>query len=117
MSLRVEALSVEQNSDVTIIRTFIQANGIPIDFTGCTAKMRVRQTQDPASATIFSISTGSGEIALGGAAGTVSITISAALDVAITMGTYYYDLLQIDSLGKQSYLMSGPFVVEGTVSR
>lgn len=116
MALRIEPLSVEQDADDTFLRTFLQSNGVPIDFTGFTAKMKIRQTQDPSSSTILTLSTGSG-LTLGGTAGTLSISLTSAQTLAMGFGTYYYDIMLIDGLGGQSFIMGGPFIVGATVTR
>lgn len=81
--------TIEQGA--TFNRTFTWETGDPaepVDLTGWTARMTMRG----AGAEDFSLTTSNGRIALGGAEGTVSVTITAA-DTALLKATRYsYDL-------------------------
>lgn len=60
------------------------ATATPFDFTGCTARLQVRQSINAAAA--VDISTGSG-ITLGGAAGTIDILIPRAVTSTLAFKT------------------------------
>lgn len=71
--------------------TWKDENGVPIDLTGFTARMHMRETMD--SATPFlTLTTENGGITLGGAAGTIDILASATATSAITATAGVYDL-------------------------
>jgi hypothetical protein len=56
-----------------------------------------------------------GKIALGGAAGTVTVTLSAETTAALTSGKYVYDLV-LDSGTVVTRLLEGKFVVTPSVA-
>jgi hypothetical protein len=85
-----------------------------VDVTGYSAAMQVRKTTAEAD-TLASITQASG-ITLGGQAGTVALSISAATTGAITPGRHTYDLKLTSGSSVVTYLLSGVFEVEGKVT-
>lgn len=71
--------------------TWKDENATPIDLTGFTARMQMRETVE-ASMPFLSLTTENGGIALGGAAGTINILATAAATSAITASAGVYDL-------------------------
>lgn len=63
----------------------------PVDLTGYTARMMVRSDYENPTA-LIDMTTSNGRIALGGAAGTITLLISATDTAALTKGDYVYDL-------------------------
>lgn len=89
---------------------------IPVDLTGCTALAHIRTTA--AAATILLVlSTANGKIALGGADGTVTLTVSAAETAAFTWLTGVYDLYITFPHGIVRRLMGGTVTVSPEVTR
>jgi hypothetical protein len=78
------------------------------DLTGYSASMTVR---DSADATIVSLTTVNSRITLGGAAGTITLTILAATTATLTPGTYDYDLTLTSGGGTITRLIEGVFTV------
>lgn len=77
--------------------------------------MQVRDTITAAS-TLFSFTTENGGITLGGTAGTITVTATAATTAAVSAGCYVYDLELIN--GATVYrLVQGQFTVDGEVTR
>lgn len=97
-------------------KTFtVTQGGTALNWTGYTARMQVREAAD-ATATLLSLTSGSG-ITLGGTAGTVAITITAAQSAAIPSGAYAYDLELVSSGLQVTRLLQGAFIVSGNVTR
>lgn len=88
--------------------TWKNPEGTPIDLTGYTARMKVKNQFG--GTTIFSLSSPAAGITLGGAAGTVDITISAT-DTATAIGdvdsTALYDLELQSSSGVVTRVVQG----------
>lgn len=99
----------------TYYKTFtISTSGSPMDLTGYTSAMQVREALDSASP-LLSLTNGSG-ITLGGTAGTIAVTITSAQSSAIAAGSFVYDL-EITSGGTVTRLLQGSFNVSGNVTR
>jgi hypothetical protein len=122
--------SVDQNEDKTVLVGF--ATGTiacplgPISFTGCTAKMEIRQSQDPTSALYLTLTTGGGGLVLGGPTslyngtipcGTIQWTLTHTQSAALPAGTFYYDVLVTNGAGLQTYYLWGDCNVRGTGTR
>lgn len=87
-----------------------------LNLTNYTAQMQVRPTAS--SATVLkNLTTSNGGIALGGAAGTVTLTIPAADTALLTPGTYVYDLNLTAPDGKINKPLYGNFTVRAGVTR
>jgi len=92
MSAAKLKLSVEQGATFTKVLTWKAGTpAVAVDLTGCTARMQIRPTI--ASATVHAeLTTENGGITLGGAAGTVTILITATATAAFTWTEAVYDL-------------------------
>ena len=100
----------------TFDKTFtVTINGLPMNFTGYSAAMQVRETFDSTS-TVVSLTNGSG-ITLGGTAGTILVTIASTATSAISDGYYSYDLEIVSGGGITDRLLEGKFVVTPQVTR
>ena len=88
--------------------TWKTPEGTPIDLTGYAARMKVKASYG--GATLFSLSSPSAGIALGGAAGTIDVTISAT-DTAAAIGdaesTAVYDLEVQSGAGVVTRIVQG----------
>jgi hypothetical protein len=100
----------------TFDKTFtITVNGSPMNLTGYTAAMQVRETYDSTS-TLLSLTNGSG-ITLGGTAGTIAVLVASTATAAIADGFYSYDLEITSGGGVTDRLLQGKFVVTPQVTR
>ena len=122
--------SIDQNEDKTDVVGFamgtVSAPLGPISFTGCTAKMQIRQSQDPTSALYLTLTTGGGGLVLGGPTnmynatipcGTITRTVTHAQSASLPAGQLYYDLVVITATGNQLYYLWGDCNVRGTGTR
>lgn len=69
-----------------------------VDLTGATARMQGRAVWDD-SATLFSLTSGAGDIAVDAAAGSVTVTIPAATTAGYSFETGVYDLEVVEADG------------------
>lgn len=106
---------VDQGSTFTRSITYNDSAGNPINLTGYTAKMQVRETIDSATV-VLELSTTNGRIALGGVAGTISLTVPAA-NMNFASGQYAYDLELTSAGGVVTRIIMGSFVCRGEVTR
>lgn len=106
------------NQGATLSRTLTWTNPAkaPINLTGYTARMHVR-TAANASSTTLELTTENSRIALGGTAGTVTLTVAANVTANLTPGLYVYDLEVVSGGGEVTRLVEGNFNVKAEVTR
>jgi tRNA threonylcarbamoyladenosine modification (KEOPS) complex Pcc1 subunit len=78
--------------------------------------MHVR-TLANATSTIVELTTENSRIALGGTAGTITLTIPATVTANLTAGLYVYDLELVSGSNVVSRLIEGNFKVKAEVTR
>lgn len=88
----------------------------PVNLTGYTARMQVRDEADSSTAAL-SLTTENSRIALGGTAGTITLLVSATDTAAVTAGEYVYDLEIVSGAGTVTRLIQGCFTVDAEVTR
>lgn len=115
MALSTYDISAEQGSDYLATITYKNSSGVLVNLTGYTARMQIRRTTSSDDA--YLRLTSSGGIALGGAAGTIGITISAHAMATVPPGSYVYDLEIIDTNGKVTKILKGDFGVAAEITR
>lgn len=97
--------------------TWKDENNVPIDLTGFTARMHMRETLEAATP-FLTLTTENGGIALGGVAGTIDIIASATATSAITATEGVYDLELIASDGiTVTRLLEGVVFISPEVTR
>ena len=69
------------------------------------------------SSAILSLTTENGRIALGGGAGTITLTVSASDTAALTAGNGVYDLEIVSSGGVVTRLIEGSYTISREVTR
>lgn len=109
-------ITCDQGATFSRTLTWTNSAKTPYNLTGYTARMHVRETVASAS-TIVELTTANSRISLGGAAGTVTLTISAADTANLTPGKYVYDLELVSGGGVVSRIIEGNFVVKAEVTR
>jgi tRNA threonylcarbamoyladenosine modification (KEOPS) complex Pcc1 subunit len=106
---------IEQGATYSQLVTYKEA-GVAINLTGYTARLQVRSTLESAS-TVVELTTANGRIALGGAAGTITLTISATDTAALTAGRGVYDLELVSGSGIVTRLLQGVCTISRNVTR
>jgi hypothetical protein len=108
-------LTINQGETFNLTVTWTDSAGSPINLTGYTARLQVRETYS-STATVVSLTSGAG-ITLGGAAGTIAIVIAASTTAALTAPfSGVYDLELVNS-SVVTRLLQGVAVVTPEVSR
>ena len=106
---------IEQGATYSQVITY-KDNGVAVNLQGYTARMQVRATIEAATA-LIELTTANERIALGGAAGTITLTISAADTEALTAGRGVYDLELISGSGIVTRLLQGVATISRNVTR
>jgi hypothetical protein len=91
-------------------------SGTPVDLTGFTADMQIRQNVQ-STTILYEASTTNGAIVLGGTAGTITLTIPAASSSGFTWNKGVYDMNLTSSGGVVTRLLQGAVVVSPEVTR
>lgn len=107
-------LKIEKGATFTLPLTWKNENGSLVNLTGYTARMDIRSAAGAVTA-IAQLTSSSG-ITLGGTAGTIVVTLSAATTAAITDTSGVYDLELVSAGGVVTRLLEGSveFVEEVT---
>ena len=106
---------IEQGATYSQVVTY-KESGAAVNLTGYTARMQVRATLESAS-TLVELTTANSRIALGGAAGTITLTISATDTEALTAGRGVYDLELVSGSGIVTRLLQGVATISRNVTR
>ncbi len=109
-------ITIEQGATFQLNLIWKDSAGVPIDLTGYTAKMQVRQRYASDDA-VLSLSTTAGTIVLGGVAGTINITGPAADTAAITIKQGVYDVELTSAGGIVTRLIEGCVAISPEVTR
>ena len=115
MAAKTYNISAEQGATFERSILYTDAAGDPIDLTGFTAAMQVRDKAE-ASVFVLELTTGNTMIALGGAAGTIVLAVDAADMINVPAGRYVYDLELYDGANTKR-LIEGSFNVKAEVTR
>lgn len=109
-------INAEQGATFLQTVLYTDAADAPIDLTSYTACMHVRDGVANAS-TIVTLTTENGRITLGGAAGTIELTITAADMTDLVAGKYVYDLELYGPDDLIIRLIEGKFTIKAEVTR
>lgn len=107
---------IEQGSDFVRLITWRDDNDDPINLTNFTARMKGRTSKDDIT-TLFSLTTENGKIILGGAAGTILISMTARQTAALKFVTGVYDLELVSSTGFVTRVLEGVVTLSREVTR
>jgi len=115
MALNTYNIAAEQGSTYAATVTYNDSLGAPVSLVGASASLKVRRfTGSPEAQLTLGVSNG---LTLGGALGTVAISISAAALSAVPAGQYTYDLEVVLASGSSVKLIGGTFTVAAEVTR
>jgi hypothetical protein len=106
---------IEQGATYSQVITYKEA-GVAVNLTGYTARMQVRSTLESAT-TVVELTTANGRIALGGTAGTITLTIASTDTAALTSGRGVYDLELVSGSGIVTRLLQGVATISRNVTR
>ncbi len=106
----------DQGATNTRTLTWRTEAGALVNLSGYTGRMQVRADHD-STTTILSLTTANGGITLGGALGTILITVSSTESATLTPGEYVYDLELVAAGGEVTRLVQGTFLVRPEVTR
>lgn len=107
-------IEIEKGATFSLVLTWKDENGSPIDLTGYSAKMQVRSSPT-ATDVITEFSTTNARIALGGSAGTITLSMTAADTAAITKTKGVYDL-ELISGSTVTRLLEGSILFDAAVT-
>lgn len=105
---------IEQGVSWVQSLTLKDDNDVLINLTGATAKMQFRR--DYTGEAIISLTSSSG-IVLGGAAGTIRITVDKAVTAALSANALIFDLFITWSTGDVERLFYGQVTIDKSVTR
>lgn len=105
---------IEQGTTFNPVLTWKDSSGTPIDLSGYTARMQLREYLE-SSTVVAELSTENGGIALGGVAGTITLFISATNTANLTeSGVYDLEMVQGAVVTR---LLEGAFILSKEVTR
>lgn len=117
MSVQPGQYDILAPQGATFNETFTyKVGGVAVNLTSYTARMQVRKTPSSDTKTL-DLTTENGGIVLGGAAGTIAVTVSATAMAAVSAGKYRYDLEIVSAGGVVTRLIEGVFLVTAEVTR
>lgn len=108
-------ITIDQGSTFTFQFTIQDGTGTAWNLTSYTARMQIRTAAESTS-TLVSLTNSSG-ITLGGAAGTVTITISATQTAAMPAGRHVWDIEVVSAGGVVTRILEGKAIVKAEVTR
>lgn len=122
MGAGVYNFTIEQGADFKRTFTWLDADEVPIDLTGYSAKLMIRlRERDEDFLLLFDSETNpdaDGDIALGGVAGTIIATAEDAItELLAWKGSAHYDLLLTDPFDEITRLLKGRVRLSLSVTR
>jgi hypothetical protein len=104
-------LIIDQGANFTTTITVTDNDGLPVDLTDYTGAAQMRKHYTSSTSTAFTV-------ALGGATGTVSLSMTANASANLTAGRYVYDVeLTNNGSGIVSRIVEGIVTVTPNVTR
>jgi hypothetical protein len=111
------SIQIEQGATFALNITWKDSSGTPVDITGFTARMQVRRSVSAATVEV-ELNTENGRIDLGGAAGTIGLSIPADVTAALSgWRNAVYDLELVSTTGVVKRLLSGAVELIPEVTR
>jgi len=108
---------IEQGATFSKVLTLKDSAGTVINLTGYAAGEMDLRTDHNASSAFLTLTTGNSRMALGGSAGTVTLTISASDSSALDVQDGVYDLELTDASSNIFRILEGTFQVRPQVSK
>ena len=108
-------ITIEQGATFTLSLTWKDSTGAAVNITGYTARMQVRENYESES-TLVSLTSAGGDIVLGGALGTIAVTIAASVTQLLQLEEAVYDLELVNG-ATVTRLLQGKATVSREVTR
>ena len=115
MTAGIYNTTIDQGSVWSVVLVYTDSNNVPVNLTGFTAAMQLRQNYNSDTAAL-TLTTANGGITIVGATGTVTISATATQTGALDPGFYVYDL-ELISGANISRLIQGQLTVAEQVTR
>lgn len=115
MTAGIYNATIDQGSVWTVILVYTDSNGAPVNLTGFTAALQLRQNYNSDVADL-TLTTANGGISIVGVTGTITVTATAAQTGDLDPGFYVYDL-ELTSGSNISRLIQGQLTVAEQVTR
>lgn len=108
-------ITIDQGTDWSLVLTLTNSDGTLVNLSGYTARMQIRRDYDSATV-VMDLTTQNGRIVLGGAAGTITMSLTAALTSTITRNGVY-DIELVSAGGQVSRPLRGDVILRREVTR
>lgn len=115
MTAGIYDITIEQGATFTLSATWKDSAGAPVNLTGYSARMQVRSSYD--SEEVLASLVSPTDITLGGALGTILVTISATSTQLLTIQEGVYDLELQSAGGVVTRLLQGKATISREVTR
>jgi len=115
MAAGVYDITIEQGATFQMSLTWKDSTNSPVNLSGYTARMQVRSNYE-AEDTLVSLTSAAGDIVLGGALGTIVITIAASVTQLLQIEEAVYDLELVNGL-TVTRLIQGKATISREVTR
>ena len=115
MAAGIYDITIEQGATFQMNLTWKDSTGSPVNITGYSARMQVRENYESES-TLVSLTSSGGDIVLGGALGTIAITITASATQSLQLEEAVYDL-ELVSGATVTRLIQGRAIISREVTR
>lgn len=102
-----ETLTIRQGATWVLSFEWLDGEGLPIDLTGCTARMQLRRNYG--TPVLLELSTTSGQLVLGGATGIIDLVVDAATTAALTTDSGVCDMKIVYPDGYVDVALAGRF--------
>lgn len=109
-------LVIERGADFSTVITWRDEADVLVNLTGYSGEMDVREERADTATQIATFTDGNGRITLGGAAGTITLSMTAVDTAALTAGTGWFDLLLTTGGGLVTRLVEGVVVIAERVT-
>jgi phage tail sheath gpL-like len=115
MTAGIYNTTIDQGSLWSVVLVYTDSNNTPVNLTGYTAAMQLRQNYNSTTADL-TLTTANGGITIVGATGTITIAATATQTGLLDPGFYVYDL-ELTSGSNISRLIQGQLTVAEQVTR
>lgn len=115
MTAGIYNTTIDQGSVWSVVFVYLDPNDVPINLTGYTARMQLRQNYNSELADL-TLTTENGGISIVGATGTITVTATDDQTELLEGGFYVYDM-ELTFNGTTSRLVQGQLTVAEQVTR